>query len=250
MTMQLANQPAVDAAAACDQIVQELLSCHGIVCPPVDALALAEQLGLTVIYDAEQRGRARIKRLRGASAIFLQPDDRPERLQWATAHEIGEYLANEIMERLGLTVEGLASEPGQAQREQLANEFAQRLLLPQAWFAADVAAVDADLTELKGIYSTASHELILTSTLRLKELSLVTIFDHGKLTRRRGNGQLAPPRLLPIELQVFQRVHQTGEPCELNDASVRVRGWPVHEPGWKRELLRTTPRDECVTGYD
>jgi hypothetical protein len=73
---------------------------------------------------------------------------------------------------------------------------------------------------------------------------MVTVFDHGRMTRRRGNGQLAPPRLMPVEQEAWRRAHATGEACELRSPEVRVQAWAVHEPGWKRELLRTTPGDE------
>jgi hypothetical protein len=26
----------------------------------------------------------------------------------------------------------------------------------------------------------------------------------------------------------------------VNQGSIRVQGWPVYEPGWRREILRTT----------
>jgi hypothetical protein len=241
--MKLAVDARLDCLTACDEVARELLEDSHVCQPPVDALHIAARLRLDVVYDASQAGRARIKRLRGRSAIFLKPDDRPERLQWATAHEIGEAMAGEILHRTGADRDDLPILAEAAQRERVANEFASRLLLPAEWFLPDARETDCDLLQLKELYATASHELILMNLLRLEGLAMATVFDHGRVTRRRGNGELPPPPLLPLEREVWRRVHDLGRPCELSSADVRVQGWPVHEAGWKRELLRTTPAD-------
>jgi hypothetical protein len=232
---------AVTLQQATDSLVAELLERAGIYAPPVDAFAVADSLGIDILYDAQQAGRARIKRLAGAAAIFLQPDERPERQQWAVAHEIGESLASRLLER-AFDPAGDRSEL----REQGANDFASRLLLPSDWFLADAEQLDADVLALKSIYRTVSHELILQGLLRLPKLALVTVFDHGRVTRRRGNGQLRPPPLLPLEQAVFREVHVSGRPCDESCEGLRVQGWPVHEPGWKRELLYSTPTEPAA----
>lgn len=227
-------------AEACDEIVRELLEEVHVYGPPVDALELADRLNLQVVFDAEQAGRARIKRLCGGTAIFLRPDDRPERLQWAVAHEIGEAMVH----RIAPLIDGAPASGGEiaaARREQLANEFASRLLLPTDYFLPDAEELDGDVPRLKELHHTASHELILTNLLRLPGLALVTVFDHGRVTRRRGNGQLPPPKLLPQEVSLWREVHESGAAASIETAEVRVQAWAVHEPGWKRELLRTTP---------
>lgn len=236
--------PLVAGPEACDLVVREILEELQLPARPVNALEVAERLQLPVVFDAGQAGRARIKRLSGREAIFLKPDDRPERLQWAIAHEIGEAMAHRLLEHMGVDPADLSDEQEAAQREQLANEFASRLLLPTETFLPDAEACDGDVPELKSLYPTASHELILTNLLRLPCLTLVTVFDHGRPTRRRGNGQLAPPHLIPFERQAWQHAHTTGRPCDLIANEIRVQAWPIHEPGWKRELLRTTAPDE------
>jgi hypothetical protein len=49
--------------------------------------------------------------------------------------------------------------------------------------------------------------------------------------------------LLREEKAVWQDVHQSGIPaCETLDAETgleAVRCWPIHEPGWKREIIRS-----------
>jgi hypothetical protein len=181
-----------------------------------------------------------VKRLSGRPSIFLRPDERPERLQWAVAHELGESLAHRVFLSAGRDVDEAAPRV----REAAASEFASRLLLPRDWFLRDARLLDGDVLQLKRHYATASHELILTGLLRLPELTLATVFDHGQVTRRRGNGQLSPPPLLPAERAVWRQVFDTARPSEITAQGVRVQAWPIHEPGWKRELLRTTAVEE------
>lgn len=234
---------------ACAEVARALLEDCGIVAPPVDAWCVARVLGLRVAFDAQQQGRGRLKRIGGRTAILVRPDDRPEREQWALAHEIGEAVAHRVFERLEVDPRDAPPQ----RREQVANAMASSLLLPDDWFLPDAAALDGDVLRLKAIYSTTSHELILMNLLRLPQLSLVSVFDQGRLTRRRGNGELSPPPLLPLERMVWRHVQASGQPAEAQGSGVRVQGWPVHEPGWRRELLRTTALDGLegtAAGYD
>jgi hypothetical protein len=227
---------------ACEDVAEELLAECCIVTPPVDALALAARMGLPVAFDELQATRGRLKRLGGQTAIFVRPEERHERLQWSVAHEIGEACALRVFALVGCDPE--EADPGQ--REQVANVMASRLLLPGEWFLRDARLFDGDVLILKETYSTASHELILLNLLRLPQLTLVTVLDHGAVTRRRGNGQLAPPPLLPAEREAVRRVRESESTVDLTAEGVRVQAWPVYEPGWKRELLRTT----AVEGID
>jgi hypothetical protein len=248
--MEVLTESTASWERACDDVASELLADCGIVAPPVDALDLASRLNLTIAYDGGQAGRGRLKRLAGQTAILVRPEERPERLHWTVAHEIGEAYAHRVFERRGVGPE----EVPERGREQVANLLASRLLLPGEWFLRDARLFDADVLLLKQTYSTASHELILLNLLRLGELMLVTVFDHGRVTRRRGNGQLPPPPLLPAEREVWRRVHEAGAAIVREQDGVRVQGWPVHEAGWKRELLRTTAvgegEGEIVTEID
>jgi hypothetical protein len=227
---------------ACDEVAEEVLAEYGVLIPPVDALELAARMDLPVAFDDVQPGRGRLKRLAGRTAIFVRPEERHERLQWSVAHEIGEACAHRVFTRIGCNPE--ETSPGQ--REQVANVMASRLLLPGESFLRDARLYDGDVPILKRSYATASHELILLNLLRLPQLTLVTVLDHGAVTRRRGNGQLAPPPLLPAEREALRRVRETDSAVDLTNDGVRVQGWPVYEPGWKRELLRTT----AVEGID
>jgi hypothetical protein len=226
----------------CGQVAREILEECGIESPPVDAWAVARTLGLRVAFDAFQHGRGRLKRIGGRTAILIRPEERPEREQWTLAHEIGEAVVRRVYARLDVDPDDVPPQ----RREQAANAMASSLLLPDEWFRRDADACDGDVLQLKAIYATASHELILFKLLALPGLSLVSVFDQGRLTRRRGNGQLSAPPLLPLERRIWREVHESGEPVEGTAEGIRVQGWPVCEPGWKRELLRTT----VVEGLD
>ena len=173
----------------------------------------------------------------GNLAIFLSPDDRPERLQWAAAHELGEMFACEVFHRAGADIDQV--EP--TLREQVANLFASRLLLPTRSFFDDARRTESDLLELKAIYRTASHELIAMRLLDLPEPSIITIFDQGQLTRRRSNSNSHAPQLQSAERDCWSGIHNHNSPRERSADDFTVQGWPVHEQGWKREILRTMP---------
>lgn len=97
-------QPATEEmSSALDSAIAELLDSAGLVGPPVDAVALARSLGFTLAWDDGQSSRARLVRLAGRRecgglSILLKHDPRPERRQWAVAHEIGEYLSPRVFE--------------------------------------------------------------------------------------------------------------------------------------------------------
>ncbi|MEX0717809.1 MAG: ImmA/IrrE family metallo-endopeptidase [Planctomycetaceae bacterium] len=224
---------------ALDSVVAEALDEAGVAAPPVDAIALARALGAIVAVDGRLRERARHKSLRGrASAIFLKPDPRPERLQWAAAHELGEMHAWKVFGRATIPDEG---EPSPRLREGVANLLAARFLLPGTWFPRDADALRGDVLELKAIYRTASHELIAMRLLDLPLPTVVTIFDQGRLTRRMANQPGRLPRPQPLERECRQEIRRRARPVELSDRRLRVQGWPIDEPGWRREILRTIP---------
>jgi len=225
--------------SACDEVAGELLAEAGWSNPPVDAFQLAAELGYEIAFDASQQARGRFKRLGGRPTMLLSPDDRPERLQWAAAHEIGESAAFRVFELLDVDPQCAENDL----REKVAAQLASALLLPRREFEAEVVRHDGDVPSLKAKFWTASHELILTGQLRMETLMLASVFDHGELKRRRTNGRLAPPPLLTVERQAQLRAHATGRPVVLAGSGVRVQAWPIHETGWKRELLRTTPLD-------
>lgn len=228
--------PAEQMRRGIDRAVEEMLAEVALVEPPVSAIAVAKSLGLYVSFDRRLANRARFVRVQGAGGgIFLRQDDRPERLQWAAAHELGEASASRIAECIGAN----ATEFAPRDREKLANQFAAALLLPAAWFARVGDGCDWELPALKAAFSTASHELIARRMLQFAPESVVTIFDEGRLTFRGRSyeGRSPPPNA--AELAAQRGAHHDAKPSEHWDELQRIRAWPIHEPHWRREILRT-----------
>src|SRR5689334_13978524 len=100
-TVMLSEIPEEEFAAALDACAAEVLWEAGIEGPPVDTLAVAEELQLVVTHDYTMSQRGRFVRLAdrksnssgGVGLIVVGSTDRPEREQWTVAHEIGESVA-------------------------------------------------------------------------------------------------------------------------------------------------------------
>jgi Zn-dependent peptidase ImmA (M78 family) len=230
-----------ELAAGLDAVAEGVLTEGGFSIPPVDAFEVAHALGMTVAWDETQEGRARYVRLQDRrlskprATIFLRPDQRSERQQWAVAHEIGEHVAHRVFAVWG--VDPRETLPNA--REAVANAFASRLLLPTAWFVPDAREMQWDLLSLKMRYETASHELIARRMLECEPSVVITIFDRERITFRRSNlpGRTPPPS--SSEMDCWSSVHQRGKPQNRIADNCRISGWPVHEESWKREILRT-----------
>jgi Zn-dependent peptidase ImmA (M78 family) len=234
-------------AAALDACAVEVLWEAAVEGPPVDAELVAQRLGLVVAQDESMPCRGRFVRLTGRAfaapgqgTILVGPAERPERRQWAVAHEIGESVAHRVSATLGIRSEAVPPDA----RELVANHLASCLLLPRNWFAADGVAFDWDLFALKERYATASHELIARRMLEMNPPVVITLCDLGRVQWRRGNLPGRVPRMLPEEQAAWQRSHAGGAIASetLDPAATgleRVRAWPVHEPDWKREIVRS-----------
>ena len=72
---------------------------------------------------------------------------------------------------------------------------------------------------------------------------IITIFDQGQITFRRGNipGRIPPPSA--SEWSCWRLVHEKNRPHSEYDGLNSIQGWPVHEPDWKREILRYEPAE-------
>lgn len=233
-----------ELSAALDRVAGEILERAGISGPPVNAFAVARGLGAVVVLDDRLQGRARLLRLSaGRDAIVLRSEPRMERRQWAIAHEIGEMFAYRVFGELSLYP---GEAPGAA-REEVANALAGRLLLPGRWFEREARECDWDLARLKGRFATASHELVARRMLDFEEPVIVTVFDNGGITLRASNVPGRVPGLRPAEEAARRRAHESGEAREEAEAALRVQAWPVHEPRWKREILRTEVALEGIT---
>ncbi len=229
-----------DLDAVLEAVAEELLEEAEITTPPVDAVLIARRLRIAVAIDRSLQPRGVHKRLAGRSSIFIRPDDRPERLHWAVAHELGESAAYRVCDRLALRDEEITN----TDREQWANLLAARLMLPRQWFFNDAARLSGDILELKSIYRTSSHEAIAWRLLDLPQPTVITIFDQGHITGRRGNTGFSPPQLEIVERNCWRDVHEHRQPRTRSRDGLHVQCWPIHEPGWQREILRSTILDE------
>jgi Zn-dependent peptidase ImmA (M78 family) len=230
-----------EIAAAFDAVVMQLLDEVGIDTPPVAPAAIAKAIGIVVAEDARQTGRGRYVRLRGIrgrsgrATILLRPDPREERRHWALAHEIGEHVAHRVFGLLGVVPE----ETSDNAREAVANQLAGRILLPTPWFVDDGRQSNWDLLAMKDRYRTASHELIARRMLENSPPIIVTIIDQTDLYFRRSNVTGRVPPLSECERRCWRDAHRHNRPRRLRSATRSVCAWPVHEEGWKREILRT-----------
>lgn len=225
---------------ACDAVVADLLQAAQIAVPPVDALVLSQRLQHTLLWDASQAGRGRLVRREGTTTILLRPDERPERVQWAAAHELGESVAWRVCQELGVEPDDVSPR----QRETLANELAQRILLPENWWISAVSQTEGDLHQLKAQFQTASYELMAWRLLDLPEFRVISIWDQGQLTRRRNNRPAAAVRLTDAESRLWETLHAQGGSLRQSTASGRISGWAIHEPQWRREILVWEPTGE------
>jgi IrrE N-terminal-like domain len=219
-----------------DDHVSRLLGSAAIHQPPVDAIDLARRLDIDVLVDATQQPRGRQVRVAGRASIFIRPEPRHERRQWAVAHELGEVVACDLFSETGIDI----GEISPTLREQAANLVATALLLPRSWFLEDARRLSGDVLKLKQRYATASHELVAFRLLDLPIPSVVTVFDQGRATRRRGNWPSRVPQLDRLEESCWREIRKTGLPYTIDTEERRIAGWPIHEPGWQREILRTT----------
>ena len=242
----LAETPVEEFTAALDRCAADALWEAGFDRPPIDAFRLAERLGLHVAEDTNQAGRARFVRPQGGrphetkAAILVAPDARPERRQWAVAHEVGEWLAVRVFETLGIK----PTEAPALSREQIANSLAGRLLAPRRWLRNLYYDHDGDLAALKMVFQTASYELICRRLLESVDSPLVvTVYDQGKMTWRRWNRSGAAPPIRVIENDCQRFAHEVGQLANsafaIEPPILRARCWPIHEPEWKRELTLT-----------
>jgi Zn-dependent peptidase ImmA (M78 family) len=228
------RQPWQDAI---DRVVDDLLDELEFLAPPIDAVASLRRLGVEVAVDSSQPARGRLKSLAGRPAVFLRPEPRRERFQWSAAHELGEVNAWRIVQRLDAFDDG----PAPRLREQLANQFAARFLLPQRWFLEDARRLRADLFQLKQRYATASHELIARRLLDVPPARILTILDQGHVTARIGSHGRSVPPLTPAEKECWMTACRTGRPDLRCVEGLKLAAWPIHESDRRREIVLATP---------
>ena len=232
------------------EVVAAILSDLGIARPPIDARLVAKRLGFRIHQRSDELAGMGFRGYKMnedpnseqtpgiAGCIYVDQLDRPERVQWITAHEIGELV---LPGRVGDEISSDA-----IQLERACDEFATELLLPRDWFFEHCRQVRFDLLELKAIFSTASHEVIAKRMLAHHEPCVISIFDQDRRPRRFSNLGYSMPPVSFADGVIQRTVRTTGEAIretrQTTAGGMEVAGWPVHdkETGWKREILRTT----------
>jgi len=206
---------------------------------PHDIFVLAERLGMEIVVDHKESQRARCVRLqRGTRSrwlLVLQRDARRERLQWAAAHELGETLVADAAIKLGWDIDDIQPKV----REWLANEIAKRLLLPFPQFVTDGTNLGWDLLRLKGLYPNVSHEVIARRMLDAPFPVIITVFDNGSLSWRKSNSPVVLPPLSEHERTCWLAAYDSQQMTQYEDTVESIACWPIHEEGWRREIMRT-----------
>lgn len=200
---------------AVDRAVQDLLDAASVTAPPVDALALAQR-------------HAGLK-------LRLDPSHSVEQQHWTAAQAIAGQHKPNVLRRLGLDPtqrHGLSA-------ASLTNLFAERLLLPTAWFADEASSCGFDVIHLKQRFATANHEQIALRLLDLDEPCIITIVDNDHVSRRRSNSVRVNKELSPVERRCLEQVQRYSRPCRRDEDGWRVQGWPIHQADWRREILRS-----------
>ena len=217
-----------EISADLERIVDWLIDDCKLTSPPIDCLQLSHNLSRGAFRFEKLGNRGEITWAGNERAVAIRAEDRMERAQWTAAHEIGELVLPQRMEFCDAI-----------ELDVLCNRFAMLLLAPRKWYWDDCRRLRFDLLKLKEIYGTASHEVLALRMLDLPTPALVTIFDHGRMTRRTANLAFRAPELTPTERSAQTVARTTGAPTRMFGDGVHVCAWPVHEPNWPREILRT-----------
>ncbi|HUG19869.1 MAG TPA: hypothetical protein VMM56_12875, partial [Planctomycetaceae bacterium] len=115
-----------------------------------------------------------------------------------------------------------------------------RFLLPEHWFRRDALSWENHLFELKSHYATASHELIARRLLDYEPPKILTIIDGSQITTRISSGNRRASAMSPAETECWEAVRETGLPQRIERETLAIAVWPIHEAGWKREIVLTS----------
>lgn len=216
-----------EASELLDRIVESLLADCEIDQPPVEPKRIADTLGLVYNETKLEGRRGQSFRRYGRQHVEIHHKDRPERKNFALAHEVMELELKKVLE-------------DQRECHRWANLGASFLLMPTAWFRDECQKTGFDIAELKTIFSTASWEAVALRTLNFSE-SIITVVDNGRVTRRKSSYAFyVPKKLSDDETQVVAEVLRTGQVEQQHFPSCEVIGYPVFEKEQKRVILRTT----------
>ena len=229
-----------DFATVLDGVARDLLDQLDLSAPPVDALCVAQALGLAVAWDAGSRagekscgcagmGRRRRKArfccglIRAASGC-----SGPSRTRSA---------------RRG---------PGRCSIAWRSIRAKRRRRPASRWPITSPAGCCCRATGSSGRAAAGLGPVGARAALRhgqpradrpadarLRHPITITIFDHGRRTFRRGNFGRPVAPLTAVEQIAWLAAHDRGGAAEESNHVCRAQAWPIHEPDWKREILRT-----------
>jgi hypothetical protein len=229
---------------AIDRLVAGLLERAGVVEPPVDALALAEDhLGIPVAVvdpvEEDERGRRRQRPRPAGPGIVLSPDMSEEQRHKAAADGVARALLPDILRKLDV-LPGTETKPFAAL---VRGQVVGRVLVPTRLLRAALRECRYDLPALQQRFNTATTEAVALRLLDLDEPCVISIVDDGIVAIRRGNRSPAGKKLEPVEQACHDRVAELELPHWVRADGWTVHGWPVPGRAFRRIILRAVPDD-------
>ncbi len=244
----IAEIPEDEFAAALDACAAEVLWEAGVLEPPVDAFAVAAGLGLVVARDFAMPYRGRFVRLCSEQTPCRAGwhDRRRRRPSGPNASNGPSHTKLAKASPTGCSSGSALHLTNRCRPPASWSPIAWRtaLLLPRAGSPPTAATCDWDLLALKERYATASHELIARRMLEMRPPIVITVCDLGRVHWRRSNVTARPPAIAAGRKFRLAASHtlpdcprwQTLDP---ESGLQCVSCWPIHEPDWKREILRS-----------
>lgn len=214
------------------RLADELIERAGFTGPPIDLNRLAEALCVPVEHDPTLKVRGKIVGEAGRAKIILGPAERPEREQSALGHELAEYVRAEIRAKLGRLVD--------EELEKWCDVLMAYLLTPAIYFDDVRRQCGGCVYRIKKSFSTASHELIANRLVEYEDDPAVLWVVDNNRWRKSVTTQHWSLKPTKLEEEVQRIANASGEFERREDGALSVRCWPVHEPGWQRELIITT----------
>lgn len=194
-------------------VAQQALD-RAAVAAPVDALELAERMGLEVCYS--DTGEPLLM----GRTVFVPRRGRVALLHWMIAHELGHVLAS------------AAGADGAC--EATANYLAGALLVPRQDALRQLRA-GWDLNELRRAHPHAPAHAIAVRIVQLRGAA-AAVYDQGRLRRRWG-----PP--VPLERELVAQALDAGAPVRVDDLT---GAWPIVDGRWRRVIVLSAGNDACA----
>lgn len=154
-------------------LVAALLATHGITQAPVAVAQIAEAQGAAIVHDTVDTDLSGFLYRGGATPVIgINSRHSAVRQNFTIAHHLGYLLLHQhpvihIVREFRTPLRDTATDPATESPEREANYFAQALLMPEAFLAADLkemafldAIEDERLENLAGKYGVSRHMLL------------------------------------------------------------------------------------------